>query len=618
MLTAHCTAGIALIYDYVGDHKRSLTWATSALSYLPTTPAPAGDIRPSYVKTIVYKVRADADTADQNFPQALADMQAALLETKDNPQLIPWIKLGLANIYMHTEPASAIPLLNETIAGASGAYRLIALRLLGTIELSQNAASAQTIFSDLAKTASFQNDDYTLCWAQLGMAKASLKLGDSSLAYRNYSDAVASADRVRSWFHTEELRSSTFASLQDIFDEAIDFDMHNGHPAEAFEISEQSRARSLRDMMQDTTPSTVNEGHIAADVQNSLPPDTTLVSYYVLPHSLLIWKISHTGIDPLAADGPTGRDMSNGQAPSLLKARVVQFEVLAGLFPSPGNELGNRERAQEAPQIGQFLWRYLIEPLHLAPNTKLVIVPHRFLHFLPFAALGNTDFLIRDHQLSFAPSAAVWLQARSRVRAASNLLAFSNPDTGGTQNDLAYAEAEAAGIRRAFPSAVIPPRQSASRDLFIRAAPQYNILHFSAHGKFDSVQASASALLLAGWTPQDSVLTARDIYRVPLPQASLVTMSACNTALGPTSRGDEIYSLTSAFIAAGAKNVITTLWSVPDESTATLMALFYKNIASGMDYAEALRQAQLAMIADPKTSDSSLWAGFELVGAGGR
>jgi CHAT domain-containing protein len=310
----------------------------------------------------------------------------------------------------------------------------------------------------------------------------------------------------------------------------------------------------------------------------------------------------------------TGLKASIQQKPTSLKDLVAQFEVLAALPSSPSD----RELDKLFAMDTGYLWYYLIDPLHLAKGTKLIIVPHRFLSFLPFAALANKAYLIQDHQLSFAPSAAVWVQARSRVRPASTLLAFGNPDTQGRQANLPAAEVEVEAIRKAIPSAVIPPRQSASRDLFMRAGSQYNILHFATHGESDSAEPSASALLLAGRTQQDSVLTARDIYRVALPQASLVTLSACNTALGPMSRGDEVYSLTSAFIAAGAKNVIATLWSVPDESTATLMALFYKNIASGMDYAEALRQAQLAMIADPKTSGSSLWAGFELVGAGGR
>ncbi len=108
-------------------------------------------------------------------------------------------------------------------------------------------------------------------------------------------------------------------------------------------------------------------------------------------------------------------------------------------------------------------------------------------------------------------------------------------------------------------------------------------------------------LSLAGPTPAESRLEARDIYRFELPNASLVIMSACETALGPTSRGDEVYSLTSAFIAAGAKNVITTLWRAWDEAAATprLMEIFYRNVASGMDYAEALRQAQLTIARRP-------------------
>jgi CHAT domain-containing protein len=606
MLTAHCAAGIALIYDYVGDNLRSLKWAGFAQDYLARAPLSYGDPRPSYIKTMVLKVQSDAAKAEERLPEALNKMEAALAVAKDNPPLISWIKLGLANILAQSEPERAIPLLNQVIAEDPNAYRAIAWRVLGSIELDSNAPQAQSIFTNLASTARAQGDDYTLCWAEQGLAHVAVKLGQPLPALEHYRLAVEAADRVRAWFHTEEFRSSTFGSLQEIFDEAVNLNMRSGRFVEAFEIAEQSRARSLRDMMHDTTKEATQAGQIAARIQNALPTDTTLVSYYVLPHRLYIWKISRTDV--------VGLPVTVEQA----ALKLLTTELHGLLQFEPLDIPGDGGRTELINSKSRVLWEYLIKPLSISPGTKLIVVPHRFLHFLPFVALRDKTWLIRDHQLSFAPSAAAWLEAGSRVRPGMTMLAFGNPDTAEARKGLPGAETEINGIKQVIPQAEIALRLNASRERFVKSAAQYNILHFAAHAKVDSIDSGASALLLAGPTPQESRLEAKDIYRFELPHASLVTMSACDTALGAMSKGDEVYSLTSAFIAAGAKNVITTLWPVSDEATPKLMVLFYQNIVSGMEYAEALRQAQLGMAADQATEDPAFWAAFELVGAGGR
>jgi CHAT domain-containing protein len=78
-------------------------------------------------------------------------------------------------------------------------------------------------------------------------------------------------------------------------------------------------------------------------------------------------------------------------------------------------------------------------------------------------------------------------------------------------------------------------------------------------------------------------------------------------------------NLARAFLTAGAKSVVASLWSVDDRSTATLMEYFYNHLAKGSPVRDALRQAQLDFIRDfGEKAKPYLWAGFEVIGDGTR
>jgi CHAT domain-containing protein len=79
--------------------------------------------------------------------------------------------------------------------------------------------------------------------------------------------------------------------------------------------------------------------------------------------------------------------------------------------------------------------------------------------------------------------------------------------------------------------------------------------------------------------------------------------------------GEDWVSLTRAFLHAGAAQVVATLWPVEDQSTASLMERFYQTFAAGAHPAEALSQAQRALLASPHTAHPFYWAAFVNVGS---
>jgi CHAT domain-containing protein len=136
-----------------------------------------------------------------------------------------------------------------------------------------------------------------------------------------------------------------------------------------------------------------------------------------------------------------------------------------------------------------------------------------------------------------------------------------------------------------------------------------DILHIATHGYADPEFPEFSGLLLAGeGTNSYDTLTAQEVYMWPL-RARLVTLSACQTAMGKTVAGEGVMGLTRAFIYAGAQDVLCTLWPVADESTKTLMTGFYENLKANQPIEEALRNAQAALAAKRETSHPFFWAG---------
>jgi tetratricopeptide (TPR) repeat protein len=117
---------------------------------------------------------------------------------------------------------------------------------------------------------------------------------------------------------------------------------------------------------------------------------------------------------------------------------------------------------------------------------------------------------------------------------------------------------------------------------------------------------------LKGATPpesaEDGLLTAEDVSGLDLLSTELVVLSACETGLGQIQVGEGVFGLRRAFVLAGAKTLVMSLWKVPDAQTQELMIEFYQRLMSGEGRAEALRQAQLTMKA--KHPDPFFWGAF--------
>jgi CHAT domain-containing protein len=256
---------------------------------------------------------------------------------------------------------------------------------------------------------------------------------------------------------------------------------------------------------------------------------------------------------------------------------------------------------------------HIDELLNYLPKTcqQVILIPHRYLHLLPIHALpikpetwqkfnpnstpnqDNYLFECFTKGVRYAPSCETLLMLEKRSRPNfSQLLAIQNPT-----NDLRYADLEVQAILNYFDSnsrKVFAHKDATKAKITLTDYLNAHCIHFSCHGTFNLESPIESGLRLAN---EEEILTVGEIFSFDLRQCPLVVLSACETGMiDPNSITDEYIGLSSAFLYAGASNLVSSLWTVNDCSSAFLLIKFYQTLVAQTEgeknVIQALREAQ--------------------------
>ncbi len=352
------------------------------------------------------------------------------------------------------------------------------------------------------------------------------------------------------------------------------------------------------------------------EVMDELKSDETMVEYILTDNTLFKFLINKEGFvyEKSSIDSSFIDDIN-----LLNKTSIIDF--------SEHGKKEYKEYVMASNKVYNILFGGLEE---FISGQNLIIVPDGILGYLPFEALvnklptfeeidyRNLSYLLLNNPVSYTYSSTLLYNNSIDAKSGSSMLAFA-PDYSNSEmnlNPLYYSEEEVLGIEKIYHGTVYL-KEKASESRFKRIAPDYDILHLAMHTVLDDQNPMESKLIFSSLNDSlnDGYLNTYEIYGLEL-QAQMVVLSACNTGRGVLHTGEGIMSLARGFIYAGVPSIVMTLWEVEDNSGASIMNLFYKNLKEGMSKNKALQRAKLTYLlnAPQHRAHPYFWAAYVDIG----
>jgi len=514
------------------------------------------------------------------------------------------------------------------------------------------------------------------CKAEYGLGKVREAEGAGDEALTWYIRAIERLERMRALLGIEAHRISFSEKRMDLYEDAVALCLNQGNTEMAFGLVERSKSRTLVDVLEDRAAGrnardrirnlrekliylhekahSATEGedtgrtqdrrqriaetervllgpekarvHGAGETlslktaQQVIDQDTAVLEYYEMRDTLMVFVIRQNHWDVVELRSPSDR----------IERAIMQWEFNVGQFDLGPNVIEKRcsQWTQSAQRHLTELYDLLIRPIRkkLGHTTKWLVVPHGSLHKVPFHALWDGEAYVNDHvAVSYAPSLTVLSQClRDRGGDApspspSHRLTFSPSHLRGGDEGrvlvmgvpderMPRVEEEVLGVARTFPRAEVLLGEQATTEAFSRREGTYDVVHLACHGVFRHDNPGYSSLRFG-----DGSVTADGIGALDF-DASLVTLSACESGTSAVVAGDELLGMVRGFLSAGARSLLVSLWRTDDFCTAELMLSFYEHWSAGATKTEALRKAQCKV--REQAPHPYYWAPFVLIGRG--
>ncbi|MBL7996483.1 CHAT domain-containing protein [bacterium] len=387
----------------------------------------------------------------------------------------------------------------------------------------------------------------------------------------------------------------------DVYRSYVRFLIKQNKKQEAFDIFERSKARNLSDILQ-------ARGNVTAS--HTFISDSNLFIEYFLQdeQSYAFVKTSkNLNVIPIGTKETVDR---------LIIDYLTQIKQ-------------KRKDRKSFLKLSNKIYNQLMEPLakEMKASSRITIIPDGRLFYLPFESLfDGKEFVAEKYELVYAPSASIAeisLAAKSEESAAGRISVFSQSRYKNTMDqsfrlaELNYTSLEADNIKKIFRdrATIFSDNALTMQAVSDSILATSSIIHFAAHGINNTEKPELSAIVLSKpGDADDGLLTAREIQQMPL-DGKLVVLSACETSVGQLLQGEGMLGLTRAFMIAGARAVVASMWNVYDESTAEFMRTFYeKKVVQRASNSKALQQAKITMIKSEVWNDPAYWAPFVLWG----
>jgi CHAT domain-containing protein len=388
--------------------------------------------------------------------------------------------------------------------------------------------------------------------------------------------------------------------------------------AEAFAYTEEARgleplADALRSgaappLFQDALQS-LHERDLGR-IRASIPDNTLILEYGVFDDRTYVWILSRNGLD------------------------LVRCPVSRGKLEEWNAVLRKGVNANNEQWLGHVLDRAyngLIAPVLNRTGSlqgkRLVFVPDRGMHGLPFAAMRDPAkhrYLIQDAPVSVAGSTMLYLLSVYRdsqlPRENPSSLLVGDPDFDRALEAARYldrlgsARLEVDGISPSYGSACkkLIGSDATAANVFAEA-PSRTVIHIAAHLIADEKEPLRSVLLLAKTPTNSGAIDAQELLAHLKPgHTRLVVLAACSSAGGLPIGSEGVAPLVEPFITNGVPAVVGSLWNIGDATVKDLLVSFHRQLRDGHDAAVALQLAQIELITGGHSALT--WSAFEVVG----
>jgi CHAT domain-containing protein len=491
------------------------------------------------------------------------------------------------------------------------------------------------------------------------------KLGDSKASDELYEKSTDLIDALLSKVPTPTVERQLLGQLSDVYAGYFASLSNRGKNSEAFRAIERARGRVEAQALEDHEPAAPHEPTSAekrlTDLNLKLLDTSDVGSRQNILQTIYDteqqinpnFKPDHFSTEPAELN-----ELQSDLKPSELVLEYVLDEPKSYVLVISKNAVkrytlkAKSELEKEAADyraevmkqksdygLAQQLFNDLLKPIsEYRQAQSVIVVPDGKLHLLPFSALSDErQYVLASHSVTVVPSGTVfhilrhreqnlavqpmpylgvaaWTVSKPKKTLFSAILRSASGPERSELIALPESRNEVESIASDLPKPDTVLLGSAATETQFKRLPlsRYNVLHLALHGYADVEYSDRSALVFAPEEhgPDDGLLQIREIRNLPL-KANLVTLSACDTGVGPV--GEEgVANVVNAFVEAGAQTVVSTLWELEDHATAHLMTDFYEHLGHAEEKGQSLREAQLQMIAsgDPPY----FWAGFEIVG----
>jgi len=351
-------------------------------------------------------------------------------------------------------------------------------------------------------------------------------------------------------------------------------------------------------------------------VQGRLEKDAALLEYFVGADQVFLFVLTRDHFDVIAIE----KDFPLEDWVMALRNSIIDHQQ---------SRDGQSRTCETYTEHARQLYEKLIAPAgQNRPLPKqLTIIPAGVLAYLPFDALlteqpstpcrfNDYPYLLLQHSIGYGYSATLQAALEDMPAGKRNFGGFAPKFTGS---------AGLAALEYNIPTVEALGKQTkgevfigneASVDRFKQSASGFGVLHLATHAQANTTAGNFSFVVLSDGQGGYDSLFVKDLYLLDLKAASMVVLSACETADGALYKGEGVVSLARAFLYAGARSVLTTFWSINDVANKRLMTAFFEHLKTGVSKTEALRQAKLAQIKDSDSHDAHpvYWAAFTAIG----